>query len=231
MSEYLPLLLKGAWLTVQLAVVSVVLGIVFGLVGALLLRVRFAPVRYLVHIYSTLVRGLPELLYVLIFYYGASELVRFVRSSMGVTGYLELNFVIGAMALATMFGAYATEVFRMSIKQVDLGQWEAGRALGMQSSQIFSRLILPQVARHCLPAIGNLCLVTLKDTALVSLIGLHDLMFAASRATQATQLPFSFYMLATLMYLCMTACVMWWVKRIEHHSDKAGRYARRQGAV
>ena len=107
---------------------------------------------------------------------------------MGYTGRIDVSqFWAGVTALSIMFGAYATEVFRMAIQDIPKGQWESAQSIGMTPIQTLTRIILPQMWMVALPGLGNLTLVLLKDTALVSLIGLQDLMYFAQRAAQSTQ--------------------------------------------
>jgi polar amino acid transport system permease protein len=114
-------------------------------------------------------------------------------------------FAAGVTALSIAFGAYATEVFRAAIQALPKGQWESAYALGLPRLTTFYRIILPQVWRLALPGLGNLFQVLLKDTALVSVVGLNDIMRQAYVATGSTKEPFTFYMAAALIYLGLTA--------------------------
>ena len=225
---YGALLLKGTWVTVKLGLVSLAFGLLFGLIGAVMKSSDFAPLRWLANTYTTLVRGIPELLFVLFAYFGGSLLVTAILKSFGYTKYVEISqFWLGVFALAFMFGAYATEVFRMALLAIPEGQWEAARSVGMRPRQTFFRIILPQMWAVALPGLGNLTLVLLKDTALVSVIGLQDLMYFSSRAAQSTQQAFTFYLMAALIYLGLTMVVMAFLSWAEYMANPAERYAKR----
>lgn len=220
------LLLKGTLVTIKLGLVSLVLGLIFGLIGAGMKSSRFWLVRQIATIYTSVVRGVPELLFVLFVYFGGSLILQALLKSIGYTKYVEVSaFWAGVIALSIMFGAYATETFRMALKEIPKGQWEAAQSVGMRPTQTFFRIILPQMWLVALPGLGNLTLVLLKDTALISVLGLKDLMFFAMRAAQSTQLPFTFYMSAALIYLALTTVitgVMYWA---ELFANPAKRYA------
>lgn len=203
------LLLMGAGLTIKLALVSLVFGLLFGLLGAAAKTSRFWPLRMLAGAYTTFVRALPELLFVMFVYFGGAILLRYVLSFFGHKGYTDISaFWSGVTALSVMFGAYATEVFYMALKQIDKGQYEAAKSVGLSPIKTFFRIIMPQMWRVALPGLGNLFLVLLKDTALVSVVGLHDLMYFAQNGARSTQKAFDFYMAAALLYLLMTTVVM-----------------------
>ena len=218
------LLWQGAWVTVQLALVSLVFGVVFGLMGAAAKLSPYKALRALATLYTTLVRGIPELLLVLTIYFGGSMILMAVAEQFGYTEYIEVGpFAAGVAALSIAFGAYATEVFRAAIQSVPKGQWESAYALGMSPVKTFFRVILPQVWRLALPGLGNLFQVLLKDTALVSVVGLNDLMRQAYVATGSTKEPFTFYMAAALIYLGLTAISTLITTWMEHAADPAAR--------
>lgn len=220
------LLIKGVLVTVKLGLTSLVFGLVFGLVGAAMKSSRLWLVRQLANLYTSVVRGVPELLFVLFVYFGGSLMVQSVLKMMGYTQYVEVSaFWAGVVALSVMFGAYATEVFVMALKQIPKGQWEAAQSVGMKPAQSFFRIILPQMWMVALPALGNLALVLLKDTALISVVGLKDLMFFATRAAQSTQLPFTFYMAAAMVYLLLTVVIMAVTALAQYMANPAKRYA------
>lgn len=197
-----PLLLKGALVTVEVALTACAVGLLLGLLGALCKLSSFAPLRWLATVYTTLFRGLPEFLVVLIVYFGGGVALRAI---VGGDTYVDLPpFLAGSLALSSTFGAYATEVFRGAILAVPEGHREAGRALGLSKGAVFRRIVLPQVWRYALPGLGNIFLVLVKDTALVSMIGVSDLMRQADVARGATRDSFTFYAVAAVMYLMMT---------------------------
>ncbi|NBF01761.1 ABC transporter permease subunit [Pseudomonas sp. Fl5BN2] len=203
-----PALAVGALMTVKLALLAMCLGLVLGLLGALAKTSSHKPLRWLGETYSTIVRGVPELLWVLLIYYGTVNLMRALGEFFG-NPELELNaFAAGVIALGLCFGAYATEVFRGAILAIPKGHREAGVALGLSRPRIFIRLILPQMWRIALPGLGNLFMILMKDTALVSVIGLEEIMRHAQIAVTVSKQPFTFYMVAAVMYLGLTIISM-----------------------
>lgn len=205
-----PYILQGALMTLQVAVVGLIIGLICGLLGAAAKLSPWAPVRMLGQGYTTFVRGIPEILVVLLVYFGGEDIVnRIAQGVFNYDGYIEINvFVAGVTALGLSFGAYATEVFRGAIQSVPIGQKEAALACGMRSGQIFWRITLPQAMRLAIPGLGNLFQVLLKDTSLVSLISLPELMSISNTAISNTKEPFTFYFIAALIYLAITSVVM-----------------------
>lgn len=203
-----PALAAGALMTVQLALTALCLGLALGLLGALAKTSSYKPLQWLGGTYSTLVRGIPELLWVLLIYFGTVNGMRVLGDMLGIQD-LALNaFAAGVIALGLCFGAYATEVFRGAILAIPKGHREAGLALGMSRPRIFFRLILPQMWRIALPGLGNLFMILMKDTALVSVIGLEEIMRHAQIAVGFTKQAFTFYMVAAFMYLGLTILAM-----------------------
>lgn len=199
-------LASGTWVTVQLALAAMACAIALGLLGAVAKASTAAPLRWLATGYTGTVRGLPELLVILLVYFGAAGVVNAVAGALGHEGYVELSpFVAGVAALAFNYGAYMTEVFRGALATIPRGHIEAGQALGLGRRMIFRRIVLPQLWRVALPATGNIFLALLKDTALVSVIGLEDLMRQTSIAVGYSKQPFTFYLAAAFIYLGLTA--------------------------
>lgn len=214
-------LLQGLGITVQLAVASLIVGLILGLLGA---SAKLSSVRILQAIanaYTTIIRGIPELLTVLIIYFGATTVLMAIASLFGYDEYIEIGpFAAGVTALGLTFGAYATEVFRGALQAIPKGQHEAAVALGMGPARKFYRIILPQVWRMALPGLGNLFLVLLKDTALVSVVGLEDIMRKANIAVSSTKEPFLFYTAAAFMYLGLTIVSMVFVHWLEKRASR-----------
>lgn len=204
-----PQIAFGAWMTIQVAVGGLVIGLVCGLLGAAAKLSPFAFFRGIGQSYTTVVRGIPEILIVLLVYFGGEDILNRVAESVGYDDYIEINvFIAGICALGLSFGAYATEVFRGAIQSVPVGQIEAAVACGMRSPQIFMRITLPQAMRLAIPGLGNLFQVLLKDTSLVSLIALPELMRTSAIAIQNTREPFTFFFVAALIYLAITSMVL-----------------------
>ncbi len=183
-----PALAAGTLMTVKLALCALLLGLVLGLLGALAKTSPVKPLQWLGGFYSTLVRGVPELLWVLLIYFGTVGLMNSIGEALNMPG-LELSaFAAGVIALGLCFGAYATEVFRGAILAIPKGHREAGLALGLSKARILSRIILPQMWRIALPGLGNLFMILMKDTALVSVIGLEEIMRHAQIGVTMTKL-------------------------------------------
>ena len=221
------LLISGLWVTIKLALMSLIIGLIFGMMGAMAKLSNVWLLRKLATVYTATMRGIPELLLVLFLYFGGQFILNYLLKAMGHTEYMEVSaFGAGVAALSIAFGAYATEVFRMAIQEIPKGQFEAASAIGMRPVQTYTRIIIPQVWRLALPGLGNLFLVLLKDTALVSVVGLKDIMYHATRGAQATQEPFTFYLAAALVYLALTVMVTGIVMWLEWQANPAERYAK-----
>jgi putative lysine/arginine/ornithine/histidine/octopine transport system permease protein len=217
----------GAWMTVRLAVAALLLGLSLGLLGAVAKSSGVRVFQWIGGFYSTVFRGLPELVVVLLLYFGSSRALTTISEMFG-GGYVELSpFAAGTIALGLTFGAYATEVFRGALLTIPPGQMEAGQALGMSRARIFRRVVVPQLWRIALPGLGNLFMVLLKDTALVSVIGLEEVMRKAQIATGFTKDAFTFYLAAALIYLAITVVTSGLLLAMER---RANRGIRRAGA-
>ncbi|EDZ47936.1 amino acid ABC transporter, permease protein [Rhodobacterales bacterium Y4I] len=201
-------ILRGLAITVQLAVVTLPVGLLLGFLAAAASMSRLLPLRLLGFGYTTVMRGLPEILTLFVVYNGAGLLINAVLQwwapEAAPTDFSP--FAAGVVALGMVFGAFAAEVLRGAFQSLDSGQAEAGRAIGMTARQIFLRIRLPQVWRFALPGLGNLWINMLKDTALVSVIALDDLMRMTKVAVGVTKQPFTFYLLACLIYWAL--CVL-----------------------
>jgi His/Glu/Gln/Arg/opine family amino acid ABC transporter permease subunit len=222
---YGPLLLDGAWLTLRVAFASVAVGLVFGLIGATAKLSNSVIARGAATAYTAIVRGIPELLLLLIIFYGGSLLLQQIWRGLGSNSYVEIQpFVAGTFTLGFVFGAYATEVFRGAILSVPKGQIEAAHAVGMGRLLMLRRVMLPQVWRFALPGLGNLWLVLLKDTSLISVVNLNELMYNSRSAAGATREPFTFFVAAAVIYLAFTIVSMVMLQ----YSEKRARRGVRQ---
>ncbi|NMF96232.1 ABC transporter permease [Aromatoleum toluolicum] len=203
--EYSPSLLGGAWVTLKVALLSLVLAVASGLLGAACKLSDFLPLRLWTMLYTTIVRGVPDLVMMLLVFYGGQLLLNEVIDYFEWE-FIEINpFVAGVLTIGFIFGAYFTETFRGAFLSVSAGQLEAGRAYGMTGWQVFRRIMFPQMLRYALPGIGNNWLVLLKSTAIVSMIGLSDMTSLADQAGRSTHQPFTFYLAVCALYLAMTA--------------------------
>ena len=218
---YADLFLMGTANTVLVTLTVLPIGICLGLIGAAA-KLSGDPVAMAyANIYTTVVRGLPEFLVVLIFFMGGQHAVNAVADLVGYEDHIDFNaFAAGSLALAFMFGAYATEIFRGAILAIPRGQTEAARAFGMGGWMTFWRIILPQVWRLALPGLGNLTLVLMKDSALLSLIGLTEIIRVASIGAQATKNATLFYFVGALLFLFLTFITMMIFKRLEARANR-----------
>jgi His/Glu/Gln/Arg/opine family amino acid ABC transporter permease subunit len=214
--EYLPNILSGALVTLKVAILSLFMALALGLAGAAGKLSRMPPARWTATLYTTVMRGVPDLVMMLLVFYGGQMLVNEIGDRLG-WNYIEIDpFVAGFLTIGVIFGAYFTETFRGAFLAVPAGQLEAGAAYGMTRWQVFGRILFPQMLRHALPGIGNNWLVLLKSTAIVSMIGLSDMTWLADQAGRSTRQPFVFYLVVCVLYLVMTAVsgiVLDWLTR------------------
>ncbi|BES84597.1 arginine ABC transporter permease ArtQ [Pectobacterium araliae] len=235
MIEFQPLA-SAAGMTVGLAVCALVLGLALAMLFAVWETVRWKAVSWTGTAVVTLLRGLPEILVVLFIYFGSSQLLMILADGFTLNlvivqipvkldiGMFEVSpFLCGVIALALLYAAYASQTLRGALKAVPQGQWESGQALGLSKSAIFFRLIMPQMWRHALPGLGNQWLVLLKDTALVSLISVNDLMLQTKSIATRTQEPFTWYVVAAAIYLIITLLSQYVLKRIELRTTRFER--------
>jgi arginine/ornithine transport system permease protein len=201
---YLAAILGGLGITLGVAALSLAVACVFGLAGAVAKLSKSRAARWLAEVYTTLIRGLPELVLMLFIFYGGQILLNSLAEAQG-WGYIDVPpFAAGVLTIGFIFGAYLTETFRGAILAVPRGQMEAAQAFGMTRSQALRRVLLPQMVRHAIPGFANNWLVMVKATALVSIIGLDDMLHRANMAAAATREPFTFFMLIALIYLAIT---------------------------
>jgi len=203
---FLPSLLEGAAVTLGVALSSLAVAVVLGLAGALAKLSRSRVAQGVAAIYTTLIRGVPDLVLMLLVFYGGQVALNTVAPMLGHEDYIDIDpFVAGSLTIGFIFGAYLTEAFRGAFLAVPPGQREAGLAYGMSTRQVLWRITLPQMLRHALPGLSNNWLVLVKSTAIVSVIGLSDLMTRGQQAAGNTREPFSFYLAVALIYLVFTS--------------------------
>ncbi|HBZ92985.1 MULTISPECIES: ABC transporter permease [unclassified Pseudomonas] len=199
-------ILDGAWLTVQLALLSMAVAVALGLLGA---AFRLSPVKWLAlmgETYATVIRGIPELVLILLIFFGGQDLVNRIAPLLGHEDYIDINpFVAGVGTLGFIYGAYLSETFRGAFMAIPKGQGEAGMAYGMSPLRVFLRILVPQMIRLAIPGLTNNWLVLVKATALISLVGLQDMMARAKSAGDATREPFTYILLAAAVYLAITS--------------------------
>ncbi len=211
-----PILLEGTWMTVQLSILSLLVSVLLGLIGASAKLSSITLLRIPAQLYTTLIRGVPDLVLMLLIFYSLQTWLSTLTDAMG-WDYIEIDpFAAGVITLGFIYGAYFTETFRGAILAVPRGQLEAATAYGLTRAQRFRFVIFPQMMRFALPGIGNNWMVILKATALVSIIGLADLVKAAQDAGKSTYQLFYFLVLAALIYLLITSAsnyVLRWLER------------------
>ena len=212
---YLSAILGGLWVTLSVAAASLAIACLFGLVGAVAKLSGSRTARLLAETYTTLIRGLPELVLMLFIFYGGQILLNEVVESQG-WGYIDVPpFAAGVLTIGFIFGAYLTETFRGAILAIPRGQVEAAQAYGLNRTQVLARIVLPQIVRHAIPGFSNNWLVMVKATALVSIIGLDDMLHRANLAASATRAPFTFFVVIALIYLVITTVSIFLLSRLE----------------
>ena len=204
----LPPLMEGAGTTLKLFFITLLLSIPLGLALALLRLSNWAVVRSAVSGYIWLMRGTPLMLQLLFIY--------FALPFVPVIGIRLPDFPSAVVAFSLNFAAYFAEIFRAGIQSVDKGQYEAAKSLGMSYSQTMRRIVLPQMVRHILPPMSNETITLVKDTALIYVLALNDLLRAARNIVQRefTVTPF---LVAAAFYLIMTLVLTWVFQRMERH--------------
>ena len=218
-------LLSGLGVTLSLALVTLPLGLLIGMaVAAASVSGRTLP-RSAALTFTTTIRGIPELLTLFMIYHGVGLLINKTLKWLDPqAAFFELSpFVAGTVALGLVFGGYSAEVFRGAWQALDKGQKEAAQAIGMNRMQIFRLIELPQIFRLALPGLGNLWINLLKDTALVSVIALSDLMRMANIAVGATKKPFLFFLTVCLAYLLICIVFEWCIARLEQRANRGIR--------
>lgn len=209
-------LIEGAGLSLGVALASLAIALVLGLAGAMAKLSRAAPLRWLAQAYTTLIRAVPDLVMMLMVFYGGQVLVNHLGERFG-WDYVDIDpFVAGVLTIGFIFGAYFTEVLRGAFLAVPAGQKEAAQAFGMTPWQVLRRVTGPLMLRHALPGLSNNWLVMIKSTAIVSVIGLSDLMNRAGQAAGVTREPFVFYLAAGGIYLAFTSLSEWafaWLRK------------------
>lgn len=218
-------ILRGLAVTVQLAIVALAFGLVIGLIVAWASLSSNRLLRWAGFGYSTIMRGLPELLTLFVIYNGVGMLLN-AAQKLFLPESSPINFspfAAGVIALGMVFGAFAGEVLRGAFNALERGQSEAGQAVGMSVVQVFLRIKLPQAWRFALPGLGNLWINLLKDTALVSIIALDDLMRMTKVAVGVTKLPFTFYVAAALIYWALCLCSEIGLSKLEARANRGVR--------
>ena len=203
-------------MTIAVAITAMLIGFFFALIFTPLKLSKNRFLNLIANIYTTIIRGVPELLVIYLFFFGGSAAVMFVASIFGYGEYIEINaFITGAFSIGIISGAYSTEVFRGAIQSIDKGQFEAANVLGLSKFGKFFKIILPQTLRLALPNLSNVWQITLKDTSLIMVTGLVEIMRQSYVAAGSTRDPLFFYSCAAVLYLFLTFLSMKLINRLE----------------
>ena len=197
------LLMQGLLITVVVSVIAIVAGIIIGFASCLMTLSRIWPLRWLAQAYVWVIRGTPMIVQAFIVYFGVPQLVRLFISDFTISA-----FMASAITLSINAGAYLSEIFRGGINAVDPGQVEAARSLGMSQTRTMLRIILPQAVRITIPSLVNQFIITVKDSSILSVIGLADLVNRAKVYVGSTYQFFATYVLVAIFYLVIISVLM-----------------------
>jgi arginine/ornithine transport system permease protein len=212
---YLPAILDGLVTSLKVAAFSLAIACVFGLLGAAAKLSRSRIAHAVVDVYTTVIRGIPELALMLMVFYGGQSLVNYLVMKAG-GDYVEVPaFAAGVLTIGFVFGAYMTETFRGAILAIPKGQMEAAASIGMSRTQVLQRITVPQMIRHAIPGFTNNWLIMVKATSIVSIIGLDDMMQRAGLAAASTRQPLTFYLAVAGIYLAITTVSILLLSRVE----------------
>ena len=205
-------------MTLAVAITAMLIGFFFALIFTPLKISKKKSLKFIANFYTTVIRGVPELLVIYLFFFGGSSAVMYVAKIFGYEGYIEINaFITGAFSIGIISGAYSTEVFRGAYLSIKRGQFEASKVLGLKTNLSFFKVILHQMLRLAIPNIANVWQITLKDTALISVTGLVEIRRQAYIAAGSTRDPLLFYSFAAVLYLILTFFSMKILNKLEVH--------------
>jgi octopine/nopaline transport system permease protein len=203
-------------MTIAVSITAMLIGFLFAAVFTPLKLSKHKSLNLIGNFYTTVIRGVPELLVIYLFFFGGSSAIMYVASIFGYFEYIEINaFVTGSLAIGIISGAYSTEVFRGAIQSIDKGQFEAAKVLGISKFGQFYKIIMPQMLRLAIPNLSNVWQITLKDTSLISVTGLVEIMRQSYIAAGSTRDPLFFYSVAALLYLFLTFISMKLINKLE----------------
>lgn len=231
--EAFPMMLRGLLVTVQITVVSLIMAVVLGLLSCLMGLSHFRVPRLISKFYVWLIRGTPLLVQVFFIYFGFPQLVQWIGGSIleassggliSAIGEALMQFRIDAftasfITLSLNAGAYISEIFRGGIQAVDHGQMEAARSLGLSKGRAMYRVVLPQAFRICTPSLVNQFIITLKDTSIVSVISLQEIVYAARVYIGRTMQSFATWILVGGMYLLIITILSFVSRRVERSME------------
>ena len=209
-------LLIATMMTIAVSITAMFIGFLFALIFTPLKLSKSKFLNLIGNSYTTVIRGVPELLVIYLFFFGGSGAVMYVASIFGYNEYIEINaFITGSFAIGIISGAYSTEVFRGAIQSIDKGQFEASKVLGLKKPVHFFKVIMPQMLRLAIPNLSNVWQITLKDTSLISVTGLVEIMRQSYIAAGSTRDPLFFYSFAAVLYLLLTYLSMKLINKLE----------------
>ncbi len=208
-------------MTIAVSLTAMLIGILFSIIFTPFKLSNSKILNFISNFYTTVIRGVPELLVIYLFFFGGSGAIMFVASMFGYNEYIEINaFITGSFAIGVISGAYSTEVFRGAIQSIDKGQFEACKVLGLKKYIYFFKVIMPQMLRLALPNLSNVWQITLKDTSLISVTGLVEIMRQSYIAAGSTRDPLFFYSFAALLYLILTFLSMKILNKLEKNYSR-----------
>jgi len=220
------LLLAAAAMTLGVSVCGFLTGTVLGSVITFMQLSRYMLLRWLADGYTTVLRGVPDLLVIYLFYFGGSAFLGYLGGLFGYHGFIGMPaFLTGTLALGVVSAAYQSEVFRGAFKSVASGELEAASAVGMRPWPKFRRIIAPLVLRYAIPGLGNTWQLVLKESALISVTGLVELLRQSQIAAGSTRRPFEFYLTAVVLYLIITWASSMTFHRLETRTLRGTRRA------
>jgi polar amino acid transport system permease protein len=216
-------ILAGVGVTIALALATLPVGLTIGFFVAMGKQSQEPTIRLAANIYTTIFRGLPELLTLFIVFYGAQIGIQAVYAAItGSETVIQVNaFVSGMIALGVVFSSYASEVFLSAFKAIPKGQYEGGWSVGLSGWHTMRHIILPQLIKIALPGLANLWLILLKDTALVSAVGLSDILRQTGIAARVTKEAFLFFGTACMIYLVLAIISSYFINRISDWAAKS----------
>ncbi|MGE5704658.1 MAG: amino acid ABC transporter permease [Clostridia bacterium] len=211
-TKFFVFLLEASWVTIELSLISILLGLILGLIAALMKISQIKPLVWLADFYIWVIRGTPILVQIFLVYYGLPQLG------------IELGaFLSSVIALGVNAGAYIAEIYRGGIMSIPKGQTEAAESLGMTYVTIMRRIILPQAFRVSIPSLGNQAISMLKDSSIASLVTVSELMMASQRFAATNYAFIEFYLTAAALYLLMTTVLSYFLKKIEFRLSQSER--------
>ena len=203
-------------MTIAVSITAMLIGFLFALIFTPLKLSKNKILNFIGNSYTTVIRGVPELLVIYLFFFGGSTAVMFVAKLFGYKEFIEINaFLTGSVSIGLISGAYTTEVLRGAIESISRGQFDGAKSLGLKKSTYYIFVIAPQVLRLSLPNLSNVWQLTLKDTALISVTGLVEIMRQSYIASGVTRNPLLFYCFAAFLYLILTTISLKYFNKLE----------------